>query len=307
MLFPKALRPGATVGLVCASSPITPEQKERCVQALEAMGFRVKCAENLNTRYGGFMAGEGPYRAALVNAMFADPQVDAILCARGGDGAGRAVPYLDPDLIRANPKPFVGYSDITAFHLVLNQQCGLGTWHGPMASSNMIHGLTEEEKRSLWESLTLSDCDFICPDGSPLRTLKPGRAEGIVTGGNLSLVCASMGTPYEIETEGRLLFLEDVHESGARLDRMIWQLRNAGKLSQCAGLLLGQFTECENGYDPSYTWLDSFREALSGIDIPVMYGLESGHGSPMMTIPLGALGRMDTEAATLTFHMDRMK
>ena len=307
MLFPKALKCGATVGLVCPSSPVTPEQREKCLAVMDELGFRVKEAGNLNHVHGGFMAGLGAERAAEVNALFADPQVDAILCVRGGDGAGRAVPLLDRELIRRCPKPFIGYSDITAYHLVINRQCGLGTFHGPMCASNLTGGLTDLEKQSLWDCLTLDDCAYTPPEGHPLKVLREGRGRGELTGGNLSLLCASMGTPYEVDTRGRVLFIEDVHESCARLDRMLWQLRNSGKLAACAGLLIGQFTECENRYQPDFTWLDVIREAVDGLDIPVLYGVESGHDTPMLTLPLGADCRIDTADAGITFHMDRVK
>lgn len=307
MLFPKALKQGATVGLVCPSSPVTPEQRERCLALMDELGFKVKEAGNLNHLHGGFMAGDGPERAREVNALFADPGVDAVLCCRGGDGAGRAVPLLDREMIRRNPKPFIGYSDITAYHLVMNQQCGMGTFHGPMCSSNMIGGLTDAEKQSLWTCLTEDDYSFVNPEGTPVQVMHEGRGEGVVTGGNLSLLCASMGTPYEVDTKDKILFIEDVHESCPRLDRMMWQLRNAGKLESCAGILVGQFTECENRYSQEFGWLDVIREAVDGLKVPVMYGLESGHGAPMLTIPLGAHCRMDTADGRIDFHMDRVK
>lgn len=306
MLFPKAVKPGATVGLVCPSSPITPEQQEACRRVLTEWGFRVKESANLTASHGGYMAGDGKLRARELNAMFADPEVDVILCCRGGDGVGRAIPYMDRDIIRRNPKPFIGYSDITGYHLLMNQDCGLGTFHGPMCSSNMVGGMTEGEKQSLWQALTQDDLTYIPPEGSPIGVLRPGRAEGVVTGGNLSLVCAFMGTPLEIDTRGKLLFLEDVHEPCYSIDRMMWHLLNAGKLQQCAGILLGQFTQCDNRASEDFGCLDVFREATENLGIPVMYNIESGHGAPMMTIPMGAVGRMDTKAGTLTFHLDRM-
>lgn len=167
----------------------------------------MKESDNLCVSHAGYMAGDGPTRATALHAMFADPEVDVILCCRGGDGVGRVIPYLDRELIRSHPKPLIGYSDITGYHLLLNQDCGMGTFHGPMCASNMIGGLTELEKRSLWQALTQDDLTYEAPQDSPIGVLVPGKAQGIVTGGNLSLVCAFMGTPLDIDTKGKLLFL----------------------------------------------------------------------------------------------------
>ena len=302
MTFPAPLKPGATIGLICPSSPIRPEQKEACVRFLESRGFRVKVAGDPCASHAGYMCGGGEERARLLEGLFSDPEVDAIFCARGGDASGRCAEHLDPEVIRRHPKPLVGYSDITTYHLILDRLCGLGSYHGPMVSSNMIGSYHPEDERALMEALTATEpFPFRQPEGLPLTALHGGRAEGTVTGGNLSLLCASIGTPWELETRGRVLFIEEVHESCPRLDRMVWQLRSSGKLKACAGILLGQFTECDNTYDPAYTWLDIFREALADLPIPVLYGLESGHGDRMVTIPLGARCVMDADRGTVVF------
>lgn len=138
MKFPKKLTPGATIGLVATSSCTTPEKVEKCIAKLEELGYKVKPAANLTTNYGGYMADTGKVRADELNKMFADPEVDAIFCMRGGDGSSRIMEYLDYDMIKANPKIFVGYSDVTNLHLALTEKCGLVTFHGPMVASNMI-------------------------------------------------------------------------------------------------------------------------------------------------------------------------
>ena len=132
MKYPAKLKPGATIGLVSPSSAISPEREKACIERLKAMGFRVKASDNISTNLGGYMAGTGEVRGKWLNKMFADPEVDAIFCVRGGDGGNRAWKYLDLDVVRNNPKIFVGYSDITTFHLAFNQLCDMVTFHGPM-------------------------------------------------------------------------------------------------------------------------------------------------------------------------------
>lgn len=302
MKYPKKLQANATVGIVCPSSAITEEAKENCRKVLQSMGFRVKMADNLTTPYAGYMAGEGDVRARWVNAMFADPEVDIVLCARGGDGSSRIMEYLDLDVIRANPKIFIGYSDITNLHIVFNQQCGFVTFHGPMASSNMINHFDEESRQSLLQALTAEEgYEFENPRGFDICVAKEGHASGILAGGNLTLVSDSIGTPYEIDTAGKILFFEEVGGNTSHVERDVYHLRNSGKLAQCAGIILGQFTNCINPWDPSYTEVDCFLDALKGLDIPMLYNVQSGHDFPMMTLPMGARCTIDSKQRSIAF------
>ncbi|MDO4321699.1 MAG: LD-carboxypeptidase [Lachnospiraceae bacterium] len=304
--FPKRLEKGSTVGVICPCSAITAEQEKKCREVLEKMGFRVKMADNLTADYAGYMAGTGKIRAQWINRMFADPEVDAVFCARGGDGCGRVVEYLDLDLIKANPKIFVGYSDVTTFHLLFNQVCSMGTFHGPMVSSNMIDAFDEESEAAFWDALTCSgDYVYKNPIGFPVKVLREGRARGVVTGGNLALLSASMGTPYEVDTRGKIFFIEEINETGNRLERMVYQLKNAGKFRDSAGILLGQFTDCDNKPMPEYDAICCFRDALEDYDGPVLYNLQTGHGEKHITIPLGAECNMDTKNRRILFHMER--
>lgn len=302
MKYPKKLQAGATIGLICASSATTEENKEKMLTTLQSMGFRVKMADNLTTTYAGYMAGTGEVRAHWVNAMFADPEVDVVLCVRGGDGSSRLMEYLDLDMIRANPKIFIGYSDITNLHLVFNQQCGFVTFHGPMAASNMIDHFDEESKASLIQALNAEDdYEFKNPEGYEISVLKEGKAQGILVGGNLSLLCASVGTPYELDTDGKILFIEEVGENTSRVERFVYHLRNAGKFRNCAGVILGQFTRCPNPWEESYTEIDCFRDALADLDIPVLYNIQAGHDYPNMTLPMGGLCTIDTNRRSISF------
>ena len=303
MKYPKKLEKGGTVGLICPSSPISEERKIQCLDVIENLGYKVKAADNLTSNVGGYMAGSGKVRGEWINRMFADPEVDAIFCIRGGDGGTRAYEYIDIDIVRANPKIFVGYSDVTTMHLLFNQKADLVTFHGPMVSSNMVDSFDEETNESFFKTINAeAGFAFKNPEGVEIKTLKEGKAEGILTGGNLSLLSASIGTPYEVDTDGKILFIEEVAEPITKIEKWIYHLRNAGKFRQCKGVILGQFTEMENS-DENYDYKCCIKDALEGLDIPVMYDIQSGHGQQIMTLPLGAVCKMDTTSAIIAFEV----
>ena len=218
MKFPKKLEKGQTVGLVAPSSAIETERVAMCVDKIQEMGYKVKVADNLDNNYHNFVAGPAKVRADWVNKMFADPEVDAVFCVRGGDGSAWIMEYLDEEVIKANPKPFLGYSDITNLHLFINEKCGFGTFHGPMVSSNMVENFDEETERSFYEILNgEGEIDFWNPAGKELETITPGKAEGTLAGGNLTLVSDAIGTFYDLDPTGKIIFLEDIHSSTAVL------------------------------------------------------------------------------------------
>lgn len=302
MKYPKTLKPGSTIGLVCPSSAISKEREDKCKSIIEQLGYKVKTADNLTSIYAGYMAGDGETRGRWINSMFADPEVDAIFCVRGGDGGSRAIEYLNLEMIRNNPKIFVGYSDITSFHLIFNQICDFVTFHGPMVSSNLVDDFDDESKESLFHALNAdAPYEFCNPKGYEIKILKDGVAEGTLVGGNFALLGASIGTPYEVDTKGKILFIEEIDETMSRIDRLVYQLKNSGKLESCAGILLGQFTDCPNKDIPEYTELNIFRDALADINIPVMYNIQSGHGNPNMTLPLGAHCIINTKTKSICF------
>ena len=303
MRYPGKLEAGATVGLICPSSPISEDRMEKCINAIQQLGYKVKAADNLTENYAGFMAGDGEVRAKWINAMFADPEVDAIFCVRGGYAGNRAMEYLDLDTIRANPKIFVGYSDVTSMHIAINKCCGLVTFHGPMVSSNIVDKFDDLTRESFLTALRAeASFEFKNPDEHEIKVLREGKASGELTGGNLAILTASIGTPYEVDTKGKILFIEEVGETISRIDRMLYQLRNSGKLRDCAGIILGQFTDCPNEEVPQYTEIECLNDILRDIDVPVMYNIQSGHDHPMMTLPLGAVCTMDTFSRTIVFE-----
>ena len=305
MVYPDKIKEGATIGLVSTSSPITAEREEQCVKAIEELGFKVKKAPNITASKGGYMAGEESLRGEILNSMFADKDVDAIFCIRGGDGANRIIDYLDLDVIRDNRKPFVGYSDVSSLHLLFNQKCDMVTFHGPMVSSNIVDNFTPEVREAFFAAIN-ADAEYIykAPAGHELKVAREGKGEGVMTGGNLTVICASLGTPYDMDTDGKILFIEEVGEHVGNLDRHVYQLRNAGKFDNIKGIVLGQFTDCREdvpGYDRTRIILD----AIGDKDIPVIYNIQSGHDNPMINIPLGAMTCIDTSKKELRFMTGR--
>ena len=180
------------------------------------------------------------------------------------------------------------------------------TFHGPMVSSNIVDDFDPETSASLFQAINADrSYDFSNPAGYDIKVLQPGKARGMLTGGNLAVMMAGIGTPYEIDVQDRILFIEEVHESMAHIDRMLFHLRNSGKLEAANGIILGQFTNCENEDVPEYGVLEIMREALDGIDTPVLYNVQTGHGNPMMTIPFGAECSFDTETKKIHFSVER--
>ena len=307
MKYPKKLKAGATIGLVCSSSPVMPpERVELCKTVIEKLDYKVKPADNLAVNHGGYMAGSGETRGKWINAMFADPEVDAIFCVKGGHGGTRAMEFLDLETIKNNPKIFVGYSDVTSLHIALNRHCGFVTFHGPMVSSNMIDYFDEETKNSFFSALNADEpYDFSNSKDKEISVVKKGSARGILTGGCLSILSASIGTPYEADTRGKILFLEDVGENVGRLERYAYHLRNSGKFRDCAGIILGQFEDCQNKDMPEFTAVKCLIEILGDINAPVLCNVQSGHCFPMMTLPFGAECSIDTDTKTIRFYPDR--
>lgn len=306
MKYPKKLQAGDTIGIICTSSAVSAARIGEMVEALEKLGYKVKTADNLDADLGGFMAGTGKVRGEWVNKMFADEEVDAIICARGGDGSSRIMEYLDYDVIRKNPKIFMGYSDVTNLHLALTKECGLVTFHGPMVSSNIVDDFDEETKNSFFEAVNAEGSyEFKNPKGVELGVLKEGKATGRLIGGNLSLLSASVGTPYALEGEGNIIFIEEVCEPLSKIEKWAHHLKNSGILKNCNGIILGQFTKVVNEDMAEYDVNACIADILSDVDVPIMYNVQSGHGKPMMTLPMGAMCTMDTASKTITFDVER--
>lgn len=302
MLTPKPLFPGARVALVCASSAVPEHLLEPSVAAVRALGLEpVVYPSCYFANRHGYLAATDKQRAADLNAAFADDSIDGVLSIRGGYGAHRILPLLDFDVIRANPKYFSGYSDVTALHTAFNQDGGFVTYHTIMPSTEYYGEIDGYSmgwlKKALFGELA---GPLANPIGQPLTALVPGKAAGPLCGGNLSLLIASLGTPWEIDTRGRLLFLEDIGEKTYRVDSMLTQLRNAGKFADCAGVILGAWTDCVPE-DPAKNLElpEIFAELIAPAGKPTVMGLACGHVLPTLSLPLGAEAVLDADAGTL--------
>ena len=301
----KRLRGGDTLGIVAPSGPCNLSQLEEGMSVLEGMGFRLKEAANLRQRRG-YLAGDDEARAAGIMEMFDDDGVDGVICAKGGYGANRMASLIDVDVIRANPKVFLGYSDITTLHLFFNQGAELITFHGPMAAFDFGPKATVFSMESMvrWV-MDGAPGPLENPPDYPRRTLAPGKARGQLVGGNLNLLAYSIGTPWEIDSRGKILFIEEIEEEPYKVDGMLIQLVNAGKLQECAGIVLGDFNNCEvTKTNPSLTLEEALADILLPLGVPVMAGLRAGHCEPKLTLPLGAVCALDADAQMLTVLED---
>lgn len=304
LLKPRALRRGDLIALVSPASPIAdPSRIEKAVRYLEGLGYRVRTGEHVTSTHG-YLAGSDRDRAADLHAMFADRAVRAIFCIRGGYGTPRLLPYLDYGLIRKNPKIFAGYSDITALELAFYRKTGLMTFHGPMAGVDLAGAPDPFTEEMFWSMLasTTKRGPIRLPGPLP-RALHAGVARGRLLGGNLALVCATLGTPYMPDLREAVLFLEDISEEPYRIDRMLTQLRNAGILRRTAAILTGQFTDCipQDATKPSLSLAEILNETATLSGRPFLAELPFGHESPKMTLPVGLRVRIDAEAGALEF------
>jgi muramoyltetrapeptide carboxypeptidase len=300
----RPVRPGSLIAVSTPGSPLLDlRYLESGVSWLQAQGFRVRLTEHANAGTS-FKAGPPELRASDLHDAFADPEVDAICPLAGGHSAPQILPLLDLDLIAANPKPFVGFSELTALHAALVGRAGLVTFYGPVVSAL---GVLPDWTRHGWlrAVTTTVPLGVVDAEGPPARTLVPGVAEGELVGGTLSLVDTLLGTPFEIDTRGKILLLEDINEEPPRVDRFLTHLRNAGKLKDCAGIWLGNFNRCVprtlwplwQGYN--LTLEELIDELIVPLGIPAMHGLRVGHGHEMVTVPLGVRARLDAGAGQL--------
>ena len=304
--FPKPLKKGDNVYLICPSSSINPDSIEKGYEEIRKLGFNPVAGKSISSNYGGYMAGKAQIRIDDLHEAFSRPDIKGILCMRGGFASSQLLDKIDYELIKKNPKVFSGYSDITNLHLVFNQICGLGTYHGPMVESNMTENFNDYTKNDFLNAIKNRKHKYVEPENMPLSLLKKemkDKVSGTVIGGNLSLLTTSLGTPYEIETKGKILFLEDVTEEIGRIDRMLTHLKYAGKFDDCTGIIFGNFDDCSNKYDEGYTFYSLLEDFFSDYDKPVFYNFESGHAKPFMaTVPLGAKCIMDTQKKEIIFE-----
>lgn len=306
MIFPNKLKKGDKIAIIAPSSPVTKIEADSCKKLVEDMGYEVKMGRCTYESIHGYSAGTGESRAADINEMFADNDVKAIWCIRGGDTSSHIMDKLDLEIIKNHPKIFVGYSDVTNLNIYFNQKCGFVTFHGPMVKSNMLNAYDQFTKTSFEKALNMqSELILRNPVGEDFKVMIGGNAEGTIIGGNLSLIVSTIGTPYEIDTKGKILFIEDVDENVRRLDRMMYQLKNSNKLEEAAGIIFGDFADCINEQDETYTVVEMLKDVLAEYKKPVMYNIKSGHCFPMSTIPLGSNCVMNTDLKVIKFSINK--
>ena len=316
--WPPPLRPGDRVGVAALSSAIDSTSLDRGLNALRDLGYEPVSASNLSSRHG-ILAGPDDERVAAFHDLIADDSLAAVLFARGGHGLLRVLPRLDWDLIASRPRAWIGYSDLTPFLLQVVQRCGLVAFHGPMLGAELSRGLDAAEAASFQAALTQDG-----PLRYPLDFLRAADAEGPVLGGCLSLLTAVLGTPWATRFDDALLFLEDVNEPLHRVDRMLTHLRLSGTLTGVRGVIAGHFGEGweqairDNGRAgsgktsgdaaggeaaaPAAAW---HRETVLALPGPVATGLPCGHGTPNLTLPLGADGALDAARSELLIDLPR--
>ncbi|HHW57415.1 MAG TPA: LD-carboxypeptidase [Clostridia bacterium] len=305
MIKPKALKFGDTLGVIAPASPTSSEENvKKAHKKLMDMGFKVKMGKSCYERYG-YLAGTDDLRAADLNNMFRDKEVNGIICLRGGYGTPRILDLIDYKLIKNNPKVFIGYSDITALHIAINQLSNLVTFHGPMVTSDIIGTFSEFSKDSLYNSVLYNGFNKTIknPVGEEIKIINGGVAEGVIIGGNLSLIVATLGTPYEIRLKGKILFIEEIGEEPYRIDRMLTQLRLSGKLHEAEGIILGDFKNCipksPEPYD-SLTLEQVIEDIIKPLNKPTLFNLKAGHCEPKVTLPFGVKARLDADKGKLT-------
>ncbi|ARD48204.1 LD-carboxypeptidase [Sporosarcina sp. P37] len=300
MIRPARITAGDVIGIVAPASPVEREVLERSFSFLEQLGLRYKIGESVYKKHG-YLAGTDEERLADLHAMFKDPEVKGIICAGGGYGSARYAEQLDMDVIHENPKVFWGFSDITYLHTAIRQGAGLVTFHGPMLAScvaqDEFHELSGKMFGQLFNPVEVHYSEAI----SPLETLVGGVAEGEVVGGNLTQLVNSLGSEFEIQTNKRLLVIEDVGEEPYKVDRLLNQLRLAGKLREAAGVVIGNFAKASPAKPGvTLTMDDVFAHYFGNLSQPVVKGFQIGHCEPNIAIPLGVKGRLDADHKTLT-------
>lgn len=292
----KRLKEGDTIGLVAPAGIESMEKIERGIDKLRSLGFHVKTGRHIYDKWGYF-AGTDRDRAEDVMEMFENNQVDMVLCVRGGYGAMRILPYLNFDRLKKHPKIFMGYSDITVLLNTIYERETLITFHGPMVSSNLE---VSETLDSFLNTIMKGYKEYSLenPTITPMISNTDKSAEGRIAGGNLSLICSVLGTPYEVDMKDKLLFIEEVGETPYRIDRMLTQLQLSGGLKDCSGIILGQFTDCD-GSEEDKTKEDKFsltqvlEDRIMSLNKPVLIGFMCGHDNPKLVLPIGAKARLN--------------
>jgi muramoyltetrapeptide carboxypeptidase len=304
----KPLPPGGTIGVAALASGFKNRSEIfRGVEWWEAKGYRVKLGEHVFAR-DDYVAGDERDRAADLQAMFSDPEVDVVQALQGGYGSAQTIPHLDFDAIAANPKPFVGYSDITALHVAIRQRTGLATFYG-----YGLIGMGDKEgsafsRERLLDVLNGNGAGEVPrdPDDPYVRPIRGGRVTAPLVGGCLWLLLQTMGTPWEVDLSGAIFFFEDYDAPPWYVDGMLTQLTHAGKLADVQGVVVGDMEKCDwrearPEWPRTRSIEDVLEKHLEPLGVPVLYKLPLGHGKHLAAIPLGVRATLDADARSLTF------
>lgn len=310
---PRPLIAGDKVAVVAPSSATDLQSVEKAEQKLKAMNLNPVMFPTCYTNYGHLSAPDLE-RAKDINDAFKDESIKGIICLRGGYGTPRILNMLDYEMISANPKVFVGFSDITALHMAFNQVCSMTTFHGPMATSNFAKFSKEKIEfeqytyNNLYKNIFTNEVlgDHINPNGEILTSFGGGNAEGMLTGGNLTLLVSTMGSEFELDTRNKIVFIEEVNEPIYKIDRMLTTLALAGKFEQCAGVIFGTFTGCEREEKAYEGGLDLTLEevinnTLTVFKKPIIGNFKAGHSFPQPTLPLGTMVKIDADSKKIIF------
>ena len=296
LIKPKRLEKGDCIGLISPAGGVKDKKSTmKGVEYLESLGFKVKIGKNA-FKINGFLAGTDRERLSDLHQMFADKRVDAIICFRGGYGTSRLLSSIDYNLIKKNPKIFCGYSDITALHLAILKKTNLVTFHSPMVVSVFSDDKRKFTENNLFDILSNPENEKEYPipkRWKKLEVINKGKVEGRLIGGNLSIVISTLGTPYEIETKNKIVFLEDIGEESYRLDRYLTHLLNAKKLYDAAGIIIGVNVDCEPENKTQQSSREDFIERLKPLKKPLILGFPFGHIDNQITIPYGIRAFLD--------------
>jgi muramoyltetrapeptide carboxypeptidase len=298
---PPALRPGDTVGIIAPASNIKRELLEAGCQALRALGYKPFYFDSILDQ-DIYFAGSVQRRVRELEEMFTRPEVRAIVCARGGYGTNYLLEKIDLGKITSHPKIFVGYSDVTTLLTHFADAAGLVTFHGPMVTKDFSH--SDGVDLPSWQAALGGKAKWSVGAESGVKALVEGRAEGILYGGCLSILVASLGTPYEIHTEGTILFLEDVAAKPFQIDRMLMQLKLAGKLGDVRGIIFGEMLDCIQSRDQDYTLEQVVLRVVGELGVPVAFGLRSGHVTRgNVTLPIGIRAALSVSRGEVSLRM----
>lgn len=291
---PSRLKRGDTVGIIAPASPPNRENLQRSLDFLADLGLKVKMGQHVE-QINGYLAGSDNERIEDLHTMFKDDEIKAIICAGGGYGTARIADRIDYSLVAANPKIFWGYSDVTFLHQAFLKKTGLVTFHGPMLASDIGKEDVDELSKKLFAQLFVPGEFTYNEEISLLHTVVSGKASGQLIGGNLSLLTSTLGTQFELDTAGKLLLIEDVNEEPRAIDRMLNQLYMSGKLSQAAGIIIGDFANCVPTRNLSLSLVEVLDHYLKLANKPALSGFKIGHCSPNISIPLGVDATLDAD------------